>query len=360
MRKNIISVLVGSVTFAALAICGPTLRAADTPPAPPTNQSASASAQQPLDEAKIIKKIKEFFICPNNGSTIAESEADGTSCPGGDYAIGVVKRIINGTVTESDIITIARQFPQGKSLLTDLGTPACAKEGKLQLEFFIMSYCPYGVRYVDGVLNAMANDLGDNLDWTPYYILDRDEKGKLTSMHGQTEVDEDLRGICIREKFGRSKWLSYMNCFSREIFSKRNAPDAKEWKYCAIQAEMNPDDIETCFKNEADKLAEKDMRLSATYSANGSPTAVYNCSKQIVGAIPYKDIKTQICKQIPGTKPDACKQGASAPSTAPSAAPAPAPAPTPAPAKKEPETKKQPDAKSKSKQKPTIKPNENN
>jgi hypothetical protein len=204
------------------------------------------------------------------------------------------------------LVFSAQGFAQGKSLITKLDSPACNKDGKLQLDFFVMSYCPYSVRFMDTTLAAMINDLGDSLEWTPYFITERDG-GKLVSMHGKKEVDEDLRMVCIREKFGRKQWLGYANCFSQQILAKQQTGGAKKWKDCALQVDINPDDIDKCVKNEADKLIEKDIKLSNDFHAYGSPTAVYNCSNQIVGAIPYKKIKAQVCKLIPGDKPAACK-----------------------------------------------------
>jgi hypothetical protein len=312
-------VLTSTIVFAAVAKPAAAKKPAAKPtavktvpaakPVVPAVTSTEPAAPSVVNKDEIIKAIKDTFIC-QNGSTITESEADGSSCENGKYVVGVISRLIDGTATKDDFLTAARFFPQGRSLVTNLPTQSCAKDGKLQLDFFVMSYCPYGVRFIDGTLAEMLNKMGDSVEWTPYFILDRDESGKLNSMHGQKEVDEDLRMICIREKFGRKKWLGYAGCFSREIFSKPQG--GKDWKECALAADINPDEVNKCMKDEVDKLAEKDMKLSNTYNANGSPTAVYNCNKQIVGAIPFEQVKAQICKLIPGTKPAACTAAAPA------------------------------------------------
>jgi hypothetical protein len=114
-------------------------------------------------------------------------------------------------------------------------------------------------------------------------------------MHGQQEVDEDLRQICIREKWGTEKWLAYMGCFSAEIYAKAKTGNAKDWKYCATQAGIPAAELQTCFVKEATGFAQKDMQMARMYGASGSPTAVYNCNKNIVGAMPYEMIKTHLC-----------------------------------------------------------------
>ncbi len=98
-----------------------------------------------------------------------------------------------------------------------------------------------------------------------------------------------------------------MGCFSKDVFSKQSAPNTgKDWKQCALEADINPDQIEKCLKEEASTLIDKDIALSNSYGAQGSPTAVYNCNKQIVGAIPYDQVKPQICRMIQGEKPATC------------------------------------------------------
>jgi hypothetical protein len=260
-----------------------------------------------VDKESIHKKVKETFVCPKLDMTIEDAEAQGALCPEGRAMLDKVDRMIEGKVTEDDIMDLVANYRnQGRSLVTKLGTPACDENGKLKMDVYIMSYCPFGVRFVDGILNPMVSDLGDSLDWTPYYILYDKGNGQLDSMHGEQEVQEDLRQICIREKWGTKTWLAYMNCFSTEIFAKQKGGGAASWDFCAKKAGINSADLQKCYDNDAKTLAKKDIDMARNYGANGSPTAVYNCSKSIVGAIPYDRIKPAICKMYTGTKPQAC------------------------------------------------------
>lgn len=306
IEKYFYSLFAALIMFAGISISAAAATKNDAPAKPAEAAAADTSAPAKIDENSVIQKIKDNFVC-YNGLTVTESDAEGGTCANGDYAIAVAKRIIDGTATEQDIMTIMRYFPQGRKLVEDLPTASCAVDGKLKLDFFIMSYCPYGVAFVDETLNGLVKNLGDTLDWTPRFIVAKQEDGKIISLHGQVEVDEDLRMICIREKYSRDKWLNYANCFSKEIYAKRQSGGAKDWKECALASDINPDVVDTCVKNDSGALMDKDMELMEAYQIQGSPTAVYNCNKEMGGAIPFEQIKAHICKLYSGEKPAVCK-----------------------------------------------------
>lgn len=254
----------------------------------------------------IIASFKEAYICPKINVSMAEAEAEGALCPQGRKLLGMVEKMAEAGVEKNDVIHLVNNYKiQGRSMVNDNGNVACIDDDTLKNEFFIMSYCPYGVRYVDSVLHPMIDDLGSSLDWTPYYIMQKNG-GKLSAMHGQKEVDENLRQICVRDKWGADMWLSYMDCFSSEIYAKSRGGNPKSWQYCAEQAGIPADELQTCFDEEAAQLAEKDLKLSSNYGARGSPTAVFNCNKNIVGAIPYDNIKPHLCKMYEGDAPATC------------------------------------------------------
>lgn len=272
---------------------------------------AATEKKQPARAGKdeIVAKAKSMYICPNLNVSMAEAEKKGGLCPEGEKIMGLVEKMIAGNMDPKDIYYLVENYRiQGRSMVSDNGQPACAAaDGKLKLDFFIMSYCPFGVKFVDTALRPMVADIGESMDWKPYYILDQGPDGKLASMHGQQEVDEDMRQICIREKQGMQKWLDYMSCYSPEVYAKAKSGDAKDWKFCAAKAGLDAGEIQSCSQKEAPEMAKKDIEMSRMYGANGSPTAVYNCSKNIVGAMPYESIKSHICDMFAkGKAPARC------------------------------------------------------
>jgi len=266
-----------------------------------------STESKPKNREEIIKKVKEIYICPRINMSLADAENSGAMCDEGQKILGIVEKMIDSPMTAEEIYHMVSNYRiQGRELVQSNGQELCEKDGMLKLDAFIMSYCPYGVRFVDTTLNPMIGEFNDRLDWMPYYIMNESaEEGKLQAMHGQKEVDENLRQICIRDEWGLDKWLSYMDCFSSEIYGKRNN-NPKNWDYCAEQADIDPDKLETCAEEDGFDLAQKDMELTRKYRATGSPTAVYNCGKNIVGAIPFSSIKSRVCRLFPGEQPEAC------------------------------------------------------
>jgi hypothetical protein len=154
------------------------------------------------------------------------------------------------------------------------------------------------VKYVKEVLPEIMKDVGDKLDLNPHYIIAKDEKGGLNSMHGQPEVDGDLQQICVREKWGIKKWVDYMGCFADKIFNVGDPSLKKDWKYCAGEVGIDADKLGECVEKEAKTFVEKDMEMMNKYQAYSSPTAVFDCTKALAGAIPYSSIKPALCSVV--------------------------------------------------------------
>ncbi len=71
------------------------------------------------------------------------------------------------------------------------------------VDLFVMSFCPYGTQIEKGmlpVLETLGNKIKFNLKFVDY------------AMHGQNEVDENLRQYCI-QKTQQPKLDNYLKCF---------------------------------------------------------------------------------------------------------------------------------------------------
>lgn len=254
----------------------------------------------------VLKEVKQKYVCISNNMYLADSEATGALCADGARVIDYVNRMLDSGWMKSDILGLIDMLKMGRPLVQNNGQTACAPpDGNVQLDFFIMSYCPYGVKFVSDTLSPMLDAIGSDVNFTPYYIVGEGQDGKLSSLHGQKELDEDLRQVCVREKFGNIAWKEYFKCFMTDIYGNREAP--KDWTYCAEKAKVDKTVIQACFDTEATKLIQKDMALSDKYGAQASPTAVYNCKNNIVGAIPFAQIKGEVCRLAADPKPAACK-----------------------------------------------------
>jgi hypothetical protein len=91
-----------------------------------------------------------------------------------------------------------------------------------------MSKCPFcakGVIGLDEVMKHLKKN-GQTLDLNVHFIGGGDEKTGLSSMHGQSEVDEDLRHICALKLYPQNhKYLDYFVCRAKN----RNSD---EWQTC--------------------------------------------------------------------------------------------------------------------------------
>ncbi len=181
----------------------------------------------------------------------------------------------------------------GKS---DCGDPGCgatlgcrqAKPGVLDL--FVMSQCPYGAKAMIAA-NEFVDHMGGDVTLNVHFIGD-ERDGKLTSMHGQPEVDEDVRERCAIEKYGKKhQFLKYLACRSKDY---KNG----EWKPCAQEAGMKPEVIQACFDGEGKALLAKSFAFAKELKFGASPTFLVN-NKREFNAIAAADIQKQFCQDNP-------------------------------------------------------------
>lgn len=175
-----------------------------------------------------------------------------------------------------------------------LETMACRKHVPNKLEVFVMSECPFGIRALNSmkeVLSAFEN----KIDFVIHFIGDEEQQGELTSMHGQSEVAEDLREICAQHYYKKDyKFMDYIWCRNEDIKSE-------DWKKCAtggISAEV----IEKCSTgDEGKKLLSQDFKVARGLSIGASPTWMVNNRFRFSASTP-EQIKQFFCAYNKGAK----------------------------------------------------------
>ena len=174
------------------------------------------------------------------------------------------------------------------------GKLVCRAEKKNHLAVFIMSQCPFGVRAVNAMKEVMKN-FGNQLAFDIHYIGDIKD-GKPTSMHGQSEVDENIRQLCaIKHYRANNKYLDYFYCrFTGNDWR------TDEWKKCAKNG-ISADVIEKCFKGPGTAMLVKDMAIAKTLEIGASPSWLANNRYKFSGIAP-EAIKSAVCKRNPGLK----------------------------------------------------------
>jgi hypothetical protein len=107
-------------------------------------------------------------------------------------------------------------------------------------------------------------------------------------MHGQSEVDEDIRQVCAIKHYNKNyKWMEYLACRAKDY-------RATEWQKCAtggIDAKV----IEKCATgDEGKKLFEADLQIAKGLKIGGSPSWIAN-GKYDFSGIEAEAIKKAFC-----------------------------------------------------------------
>jgi hypothetical protein len=187
------------------------------------------------------------------------------------------------------------------------------KSAKPVVQLFVMSHCPYGTQMEKGMI-PVVQLLGSKIDFSVKFVY--------YSMHGKTEVDEELNQYCIEKDFN-SKYLSYLSCFLEDGNTSR----------CITKVGIDTTKLHTC-------IAAADTQFNVTglyndqstwisgqfpqfnvyqaentkYGVQGSPTLVIN-DVQIDSGRDSASILKLICSSFT-TPPAECNTNMS--STAPS------------------------------------------
>jgi protein-disulfide isomerase len=128
-------------------------------------------------------------------------------------------------------------------------TANITKNDKPKVELFVMSYCPYGTQIEKGIIpavQALGNKIDFNLKFVDY------------AMHGQQELNENLKEYCI-DKNQKDKLLPYLTCFLKSSDSAA----------CLKSAGVNQSKLDSCVKS-ADKEFKVTEQFTSKENWNGS------------------------------------------------------------------------------------------
>lgn len=183
------------------------------------------------------------------------------------------------------------------------GQLICRKEIKNRVDLFVMSQCPYGTMALNALKEVKEVFKGDKLNININYIANETAPGKFRSLHGQPEVDENIRELCAIKHFPKDH-MEYILCRNKNIRSA-------EWKPCA-KGKIKAAVIEKCSTGkEGIKLFSDNIKIANKLGIGASPTWIINNNKKASG-VSAKDVQTNICKYNPKLK--GCKTTIATPS----------------------------------------------
>jgi hypothetical protein len=181
----------------------------------------------------------------------------------------------------------------GKSDCSDAGCKnfkGCRPAKEKQLDLFVMSQCPYGAQamiaakeFIDHMKGGVSLDV---------HFIGNNQGGQLSSMHGQAEVDEDVRERCAAERYGKDhQYLKYLACRSRDYKNEK-------WQPCATEAGIDPNAIQQCFDKEGKTLLAQSFAFAESLGVSASPTFLVN-NRRDFNAVTAAGIQREFCKDNP-------------------------------------------------------------
>lgn len=146
------------------------------------------------------------------------------------------------------------------------------KAEKPKLTAFVVANCPFGLQ-MQRVIKKAIDEEKNLLDVIDVKYIGAITDGKITSMHGDEEAQENLRQICIREEQMELYW-PYVSCYMKKQGESTN---------CLASSRVNTSSVNACMKDAKSGLAfaQKDFDLANAYKIGSSPTLLVN-DKQIV------------------------------------------------------------------------------
>lgn len=192
------------------------------------------------------------------------------------------------------------------------------KPGSVKLDLYVMSQCPFGTKAEDAIFPAVKS-LGKHVDFNLYFIANEEPalpaepggkpaKTAFKSLHGQPEVDENIRHLCAMKNFPKQ----YMDFILERNINIRDG----NWQAAAKKVGIDPAKLEACSAGEEGaKLLSDSIKITQARGAGSSPTIDLNGSPYM-GARGERSITLAVCDAL-GTKgiplPDACEKAKNMP-----------------------------------------------
>jgi glutaredoxin len=163
------------------------------------------------------------------------------------------------------------------------------------IQLFVMSQCPYGVmaeKAVKELLDAIPDLKFSGL----HFIATESGNGTFTSLHGQGEVEEDLRQVCV-VKYNSDKLFDYVLCIDANPTNSGSI-----WEKCANDSKIDVGKIRSCYTGDEGKaLLRENIKSSNSMGIYSSPTLLLN-NNTIFNAVYAEQMRQVVCAYNPALK----------------------------------------------------------
>jgi len=175
------------------------------------------------------------------------------------------------------------------------------KTEKPEVELFVMSFCPYG-NQAEEIMKPVVNLLGDKINLGIHYIVSKNATGKFVSLHGEQELNQDIREICV-SKYQKEKLWDFIDTINEKC-SAQNADSC--WEQVGKDLGIDTQKIKDCQNSEGNSLLEEELNLVKEYGVSGSPQLFIN-GVEYQGERTSEGYKNGICSGFQ-TPPSECQQ----------------------------------------------------
>lgn len=222
-------------------------------------------------------KVETLIKDSGGAATVKEVTEDGdlykivVSANGQDQPVYITKdgtKFIQQAISFEDI---EKQKAEAKKQEEEASKPA-PKSDKPEVNLYVMSFCPYGNKAED-TLKPVYNLLKDKVDFNFHYIVTV-EGDKISSLHGQPEVNQNEREACVLKNYGKGKWLDFVTYVNKNCGTVQLAGAC--WEAGAKSLGIDTAKISACVSSDGLALMKENADVSNAAGASGSPTLTIN------------------------------------------------------------------------------------
>ncbi|MCX6768911.1 MAG: hypothetical protein NTY83_03695 [Candidatus Micrarchaeota archaeon] len=210
---------------------------------------------------------------------------------------------------------------QDASLQTQAEAEGIPQSSNPQVQMFVMSYCPYG-NQAEGGLVPVIQLLGDSATFEPVYIIyvnasrsgyecTTNEGTEYCSMHGNSELWQDVREKIVFSMYGEKKWAEYVGRANSEC-TVNNIDTC--WATVADETGVNKTAVTAEFEASKFDIIKAEVTKTGQNGVSGSPTIKIN-GVTFNGGRTAQAYKDAICGAYT-TAPEECGQNVSSTATA--------------------------------------------
>ncbi len=135
------------------------------------------------------------------------------------------------------------------------------KSDKPEIELFVMSHCPYGTQMEKGIL-PVVDLLGDKIDFNIKFVN--------YAMHGEKEVDEQIKQHCINTE-QNEEYLPYLKCFLT----------AGDTEACLGESSIDTTKLNTCIEEtDAQYKITENFKNGVNFSGSYPSFPIYDAENQ--------------------------------------------------------------------------------